>query len=293
MNSIREAQREMGIRGKTLERVIISERPDLIGTFKLYQNEAMAARLLIDDSLLQLKHGGEVLEVGGGILALAIQLASEGYKVTTVEPVADGFTDIEYIMNLYLLHAREEGIKLDLLKARIEECKFDKHFDFIFSINVMEHLRNPYVVLEQLTERLNAKGNYRFICPNYDFPYEPHFGKWLLRRNEGAFFLEKNRAQSKQILDGEGLVLLDSINFLTLRKIKNLILGTETKIEADPLALYKIVSRAVEDLDLMARHPSVNTVLKILYALRMHHLLKFIPVNFQPIMDVRVSRLCN
>ena len=75
----------------------------------------------------------------GGILALAAQLASEGFTVTTVEPVSEGFTGIEYIMNVFSEFAQSETLKFSLIEILIEDYEYDREFDFIFSINVMEH----------------------------------------------------------------------------------------------------------------------------------------------------------
>jgi 2-polyprenyl-3-methyl-5-hydroxy-6-metoxy-1,4-benzoquinol methylase len=88
------AEEAMTRRGKLAEGLILSERPELIDLFFTYQNEAIAARKFLDSNLNKLNSGAQILEVGGGILALAVQLASEGFMVTTVEPVGEGFTGI-------------------------------------------------------------------------------------------------------------------------------------------------------------------------------------------------------
>ena len=76
------------------------ERPDLIDLFLSYQNDGMAARRFLQNSLTELNPDAEILEVGG-ILAITIQSASEGFKVTSVEPVGEAFSGISFIMNVY------------------------------------------------------------------------------------------------------------------------------------------------------------------------------------------------
>lgn len=191
MVSLESAEREMVRRGKIAERLIALERPELIDLFLTYQNEALAARKFLESSLIELDVESEILEIGGGILALAIQLASEGFKVTTIEPVGEGFSSISFMMDIFSEISKTENLSFNLKKSPIEECIFDHKFDFIFSINVMEHLKNPYSILIQLVELLKQRANYRFFCPNYDFPYEPHFGKWLFSRKDRAFYLKK------------------------------------------------------------------------------------------------------
>ena len=83
--------------------------------------------------------------------------------------------------------AQSENLKFSLIESPIEDFEYDHKFDFIFSINVMENLKDPYSVLIQMNSALKFGGKYRFFCPNYDFPYEPHFGKWIFSRKTQYF----------------------------------------------------------------------------------------------------------
>ena len=65
MISLELAQEAMVRRGKIAESLIAPERPELIGLFITYQNEAIAARKFLDSSLIELDAGAEILEVGG------------------------------------------------------------------------------------------------------------------------------------------------------------------------------------------------------------------------------------
>lgn len=107
----------MNKRAKIVEGMIVGQRPDLLKLFLTYQNEAMVARKFLQSSLEELKPGSEILEIGGGILALATQLASEGFKVTTVEPVGEGFTEINYLMNLFTEVASTESLDFELMRS--------------------------------------------------------------------------------------------------------------------------------------------------------------------------------
>jgi 2-polyprenyl-3-methyl-5-hydroxy-6-metoxy-1,4-benzoquinol methylase len=289
MVALELAQDEMVRRGKVVEGLIALERPELINLFLTYQNEAVAGRKFLEKSLVELDIGTEILEVGGGILALAIQLASEGFKVTTVEPVGEGFSDILLIMSLYQEIARNENLDFTLIKSPIENCRFHSKFDFIFSINVMEHLHNPYSTLLQMVETLKPKGRYRFFCPNYDFPYEPHFGKWLISRSNKAFFLPKHRASSHLIPENEASGLYSSINFLTLKKLKGSVKGTEIRLSANRNSLYEVICRSIHDSELEKRHKGLASFTRFLFVLKLHYLARFLPAIYQPIMDVEAT----
>ena len=291
MVSLEAAETAMARRGKIAEGLISMERPDLIDLFLTYQNEAIEALKFLKSSLIELDSGAEILEVGGGILALAIQLASEGFKVTTVEPVSEGFTDISFIMNVYSEIARKEQLFFTLIKFPIEDCIFDHKFDFIFSINVMEHLNDPYMVLLQMVRTLKNGGKYRFFCPNYDFPYEPHFGKWMFLRKNKAFHLQERRANSLLIPRHETLGLYRSLNFITSNKVSKFSDSNKFQTISNRNALFNLLERVVSDKKLSARHGAIASIVKLVYMLQLHNFAKLMPKRFQPVMDFEASSL--
>ena len=288
MVALEVAQKEMIRRGKIAEDFIALNRPELINLFFTYQNEAVFARKSLDNSLIQLDPGAEILEIGGGILALAIQLASEGYKVTTVEPVGVGFSDISFIMKIFSKIANAENLNFELIESPIEVCRFDHKFDFIFSINVMEHLKDPYSVLHQMVEALKHGGGYRFFCPNYNFPYEPHFSKWLWRRRESSFYLEASRAIGLNLDSIGHQELYKSLNFITLRNLELFCKQNQISVQANKLALSNLIERALFDSNLKGRHRSLTIILKILNLLRLVRMAPYVNPNFQPTIDLTV-----
>jgi len=151
----------------------------------------------------------------------------------------------------------------------------------------MEHLENPYSVLIKLVELLKTRGEYRFFCPNYNFPYEPHFGKWLFLRKDKVFYLQKSGANSSSISSDEASGLLSSLNYITLRHLKNSVKGTEIKLKPNQSALCEILSRSCYDFELSKRHPRISKIARFLCSLKLHYLAKLVPTNFSPIMDVK------
>ena len=289
MNIQEMSQSTMLQRGKIVEGIISNERPDLIELFFTYQNEAIQARKFLESSLMALDPGAEILEVGGGILALTVQLASEGFVVTSVEPIGEGFSDISFIMNIYSKVASQEGLNYTLIDLPIENCIFSRRFDLVFSINVMEHIRDPYAVILQISKVLKRDARFRFVCPNYDFPYEPHFGKWIFSRNEKAFYLREERAKSSNIASCETQGLYRSLNFISFRKIKQHSNANGIKLEANPRAFYNLLERVVGDKKLSARHGILTSIVKLIYKLKLNGLANLVPVAFQPVMDIEVS----
>ena len=167
-----------------------------------------------------------------------------------MEPVGEGFSGILFIMKVFSKISKKENLTFDLIESPIEICIFDHKFDFVFSINVMEHLQDPYSALIQLVTLLKTNGKYRFFCPNYDFPYEPHFGKWLFFRKDNAFLLQKRRTTLSIISVEETLGLYKSLNFITLKNIEMIGKINRIRIDSNPHAFYNLVRRVIHDHEL-------------------------------------------
>jgi 2-polyprenyl-3-methyl-5-hydroxy-6-metoxy-1,4-benzoquinol methylase len=288
MTLLRSAQECMVRRGKAVENLVLLERPDLLPLFSTYQNEALEARKLLDSNLNKLETHSEILEVGGGILALTVQLASEGFRVTTVEPVGEGFSNVALLMNMYLRIAEQENIRFNFIDSPIENSQFQSKFDFIFSINVMEHLKDPYSVVVHLMKYLKNSGKIRFFCPNYDFPYEPHFQRWLFTRRDEAFYLPSSRAESKLIDAAEWANVHRSLNFITLSKIEKFLTKANISYTFNKKALRNLVQRSLVDAQLQNRHKLLSYGIKFVVKFKMIRLVNLLPKKFWPVIDIEI-----
>lgn len=289
MTSLETAIEAMLVRGGIVEEFIRINNPELLDLFSTYHNEAIESRKFLDSSLSKLKPGDKILEIGGGIQALAIQLASEGFKITSVEPAGESFVTMLPILKLF---SETEGKELNYqyIEKPIEECHFESKFDFIFSINVMEHLRDPYSVISQVLGNLSSNGSYHFFCPNYDFPYEPHFGKWLWVRKNKAFFLKPSNAFNPRLMGENQLALYKSINFITVKKVEKYCSSNEFVSFVENTALYRLMLRSLNDSRLRNRHLHLVKFVEALNWMGFLSLAKFIPKQFQPIMDITIKK---
>jgi 2-polyprenyl-3-methyl-5-hydroxy-6-metoxy-1,4-benzoquinol methylase len=288
MTLLHNAQESMVRRSREIENLVLLERPELHSLFLTYQNEALEARKLLDSNLNKMDTDSEILEVGGGILALTVQLASEGFKVTTVEPVGEGFSNIAYLMNMYLRIAEQENIRFNFIDSPIENSQFSNKFDFIFSINVMEHLRNPYSVVVHLLKYLNHSGKIRFFCPNYDFPYEPHFQRWLFTRKNQAFYLPISRAEGKLIDAAEWADVHRSLNFITLSKLEKFLTQANIAYRFNKNTLRNLVQRSLVDSELQNRHKLLTYGVKFVVKFKMNRLVNLLPERFWPVIDIEI-----
>jgi SAM-dependent methyltransferase len=193
-------------------------------------------------------------------------------------------------MNIFTEIATKEDLSFNLIKLPIEECKFDQKFDFIFSINVMEHLKDPYSVINQLKENLKPAGKYRFFCPNYSFPYEPHFQKWMFRRKNHAFYLPPSRAKSERISVSEWQGVYGSLNFITFEKLISFFSQSNIQYEVNANALRDIALRSESDKELQNRHKLLSCTIKFLFNLRLIRVINLLPSRYWPIIDLQIFR---
>ena len=114
------------------------------------------------------------LEIGGGIHLLTKYLAYKNYDITSIEPgkFADYIDKLRKILkkNLNNVHT-----------TTVEKYFTSKKYDFIFSMNVLEHTKDIKKHIQSCMSLLKDKNSLLFIqCPNYTFPFEPHFYKWFI-----------------------------------------------------------------------------------------------------------------
>ena len=113
----------------------LKNNKDFNFTKNYYENATADAVHCYESIKKFLKKDKDILEIGGGIHLLTSFLNQE-YKITSIEPGGfTGFTDgiRNQIMNKN---------KLNIHTTTLEEFKSDKKFDFIFSMNVLEHTKN-------------------------------------------------------------------------------------------------------------------------------------------------------
>jgi len=114
-----------------------------------------------------------VLEVGcgTGILINELRERFPEIKFTGLDPNESGFHDYKNISKKVI----KEGKSLNIINSSIGTYTTDEKYDLIFSFNVFEHIKNQNEYLSTTYNLLSQEGKSIIFCPNYDFPYEPHF----------------------------------------------------------------------------------------------------------------------
>ena len=268
--------------------------PGLINSFETYAAEAKFGRTFIHDSLLDIPKGSSILEIGAGTMILSCQLVIEGFNVTAVEPSGggEGFSHFSKIRKLVLLHARNNDCLPKITKAPAESINYHNAYNFAFSINVMEHVDRVDKVIKNVINSLKPKSSYRFTCPNYLFPYEPHFNIPILFNKKFTFKIFKRSILNKpEVIDNKGL--WKSLNWISplqickfTKKNKTIEVSYRKKILEDTLV------RVLNDKVFSSRRsPWMRLLVAVMVFMGIHKIFSHMPLVFQPVLDCNIRKL--
>jgi SAM-dependent methyltransferase len=266
--------------------------PDLLSLLDIYAAEAVFGRNYISADTALLKPGARIIEVGAGAFLLSCQLAREGFVMTALEPTGSGFSHFEQLRELVRDRAVSLGCLPRIVDLPAEDFAEKNVYDFAFSVNVMEHVNDVPRVMANIAVCLVPSASYRFTCPNYLFPYEPHFNIPTLfskKLTEKVFYRQIFR--SKKMPDPAGTwQSLNWIGVLQVRRVAASLKGISTTF--DRSFLVSTLERVAVDQSFASRRsPAMRSVLLWFVRLRLHQLLRFVPAVFQPIMDCRLQKL--
>lgn len=271
---------------------INQSKPYLLSTFETYAAEASFARGLLDEDLEPLNKDASILEVGAGALLLSCQLVREGYEVTALEPIGCGFGHFSELQELVLNLAKQQDCVPQIMTQKVEEIVCREAFDFVFSINVMEHVDDVPQAILAVTGALKMGAYYRFICPNYLFPYEPHFNIPTLFSKRLTHKIFHNAIyNNKAVGDPDGM--WRSLNWITILSVKrqsNSMPNVELGFKKD--LFFKMIGRVINDDKFSSRRSVwMRKLFHFINLLKLSHVAKYIPVLLQPVIDCKITKI--
>ncbi|WP_144144815.1 class I SAM-dependent methyltransferase [Paraburkholderia sp. BCC1884] len=272
--------------------VVGREAPDLLDLFDEYVGEMRFGRALIDKNIASLRRGAAILEVGAGSLLLSCRLQQEGFNVTALEPIGSGFSHFSRLQAIVLRHARHEGFAPSLLSSTGEALSICNAFDFAFSINVMEHVADVSTVLQRVFDSLKLGSTYRFVCPNYAFPYEPHFNiPTVISKSLTQKLLWRWIEHSNNVVDPIGTWA--SLNWISVRSVTRVCRKKlSTTPHFDRSIFDAFLNRAMSDPGFQSRRGTVLVALiALLWRTGFLSLTRLIPATALPIMDCSIVRV--
>ena len=270
----------------------IEKAPLLLPLFETYSAEAVFGRRFIALDLERLQPGARVIEVGAGSLLLSCQLVREGFDVTGLEPTASGFSHFEQMRQMVQERATALGCSPRVLSLTAEDLSEHNRFEYAFSVNVMEHVDDVARVVANVGRSLVLGASYRFTCPNYLFPYEPHFNiPTLFSKKLTERVLGQKIIGCKDMPDPSGT--WRSLNWISVVQVKRIAKKLPwLRFSFDRLLLVSTLERICSDKDFANRRsPMVRKLLTLFVQLRLHLLLGHMPVILQPIIDCRMDKI--
>jgi SAM-dependent methyltransferase len=266
------------------------DREDLFELLRTYLNEVPVALQLLEPVL-----GGKsrrILEVGSGIGAVAMCLVELGYDITGIEPGGPGFEDLVVLQDVVAAAAaelrgesdRQNGI--EILQLGVDDLDPAVHgcFDVVFSANVLEHVPDPVSALERMQSVLVEGGVQRHVCPNYAFPYEPHFFVPLVPLKPSA-----TRWLLPRSMTATGL--WESLNFITARQVGRWASRAGVDARFDRGVLAEALDRFMSDSVFAERHRGLGTAARLLQRFGLVGLVRRFPARYGSPMRFTVRKM--
>lgn len=248
-------------------------------SFDVYYEESLFGLTLIARDIAALDKNSTILEFGSGIGLIASHLANLGFKVTSLEPSEQGFGMMSRLQKVVELHYSNNLSTASHLNLKIEDYSSNSKFDYIFAINVLEHVENEELAIASSKALLNVNGKLRLINPNYAFPYEPHFNIPIIFGKKFTHILFWSKIQEFPIYDSLGT--WSSLNWVSTWKIARIAKKLEIKVTFGRESWNSYLERISIPGEFSRRKGPILRVL----APKIARIFALIPIWFIPITD--------
>ena len=254
----------------------------------MYVLEAEFFEEVLASDISKLPSESHLVEIGAGIGLLALNLAARGYNVTAFEPEARGFTEMHSMRETVVSNWVGKFPAVNFVDKFIDaETKLDKPADYMFAINVIEHVPEYEQLIVNALRFKSQSATLRLICPNYAIPYEPHLEIPIILTKNLTWRIFKKRISKSAIPNP--VDFWKDLSWPSQRKLEKLLkeMGVVAEISRD--ATYHYVRRALSDPKFIERKgPIFGPLLKISATIA-KHVTRFIPIALIPIIDCRIT----
>src|ERR1700730_4118940 len=227
----------------------------------------------------------EILEVGAGSCILSAYLASKRLQVTAVEPLGPEFDFFSDLQRRVLEFCRREGIELKLVRTTGEQIDLQGRFDVAFTINALEHMRDPLRTIDNMYNSLKPGGVALVHCPNYTVPFDTHFNLFLLTRSKP---INKWLYRSKISRYPK---VWDDLNFVRYIDVPRHLVSRRASFSFDNSITRDLVIRLTDDSIFAKRMPAmVRAMGAVLRHTGLVGALTWVPVRLQTPMEVQIRK---
>lgn len=264
--------------------------PCVAKSIRTYVSEAVFFFDLLWADLSRLPRSATVMDVGSGIGLLALMMRAVGFSVVAVEPESSGFSDMYQFRQIILSHWEGPVDNIVWVDQRIEDVTdHDVPLcDFAVALNVVEHVPRFGEFTAAVLARLAPGGVFRFVCPNYSFPYEPHFNMLTLGGKSLTFKIRKDRIRSSTMSDP--LDLWKDLSWPTVSGLRRQLEENAYSFAFTKQATKHYLVRArVDEGFKMRKRGGIGTVVTSA-AIIGERLASILPVEALPIVDCRIVK---
>ena len=201
-----------------------------------------------------------VLEIGSGTGILLNELKENfpNIQFSGIDPNISGFHNLKTVIS----KLNKDGYNIKVESTGVEKYSSDKKFDLIFSINVFEHVEDQVQYLLKTHQLLNKNGLNIILCPNYDFPYEPHFVIPIIINKKITKFLFNFKNKNFEKKENEH-GLWDGLSFLGRKKIEKILKKNNYSYFLDDTIKVRMLNRLNSDKAFKKRQGIAGTLAKI------------------------------
>jgi 2-polyprenyl-3-methyl-5-hydroxy-6-metoxy-1,4-benzoquinol methylase len=259
----------------------------------LYVNEAKFIYSLIEKELDV--EPMNFYEIGSGIGLLSRMVAEKGHTVIATEPATSGFGVVKVLQKVIEKSFNTET-KVPVYYLETAEDLFtnlqseNKKFNYIFCANVVEHVINLPKFFDSIIPLISHNGTFRFVCPNYAIPYEPHFGFITLFSKKLTFKFQKRKILELEKQRKENLVeFYNELSFPNIQKINKVLKNRNIEILYSRSATFEYVKRATNDEIFITRKKIISFFVSKSGKL-LPIFIKILPKSILPIIDCRIRK---
>jgi SAM-dependent methyltransferase len=227
----------------------------------------------------------DVLEVGAGTCLLSAYLASKKLRVTALEPLGPEFDFFTDLQGRVLDFCRRNEIVLRLIRKTGEQLDASNKFDVTFTINALEHMREPLLVVDNMYLSLKSGGILLVHCPNYTVPLEVHFNILLVTRSKRLnAWLYRSRIKRYPRVWNE-------LNFIRYIDLQRHLARRGFSFKFNRLITRDLVLRLFNDQIFAQRMPlPIRAVGRVMKKFGLVNRLNLIPARFQTPMEVLIRK---
>lgn len=198
-----------------------------------------------------------VLEIGSGSGVLLNELKTffPHINFKGVDPNESGFHQYKKIYE----NLNERQFEIENMP--IEKFSTKENFDLIFSINVLEHVRDWKKYIYQTSNLIRENGLNVILAPNYDFPYEPHFVIPIVINKKITKFIFNKKIKKSEIRDtGNESGLWDGLNIIGKKEVEKFLVKNNYSYYFDFSIKNRMLERIINDKELKRRQGIAGSI---------------------------------